>query len=442
MSAHAGFEEGNITMIKAIVGANWGDEGKGKITDVLSKESDIIVRFQGGSNAGHTIKNDYGKFALHMLPSGVFYGHTTSVLGNGVALNIPGLIKELNSITEKGVPMPKLLISDRAHIVMPYHILLDEYEEERLAGKSFGSTKSGIAPCYSDKYAKIGFQVNELFMPEKELREKIENVCTIKNVLFEHLYKKPLISPDEIYNTMMEYREMIKPYVANTSAFLHKAIEEGKNILLEGQLGAMKDTDHGIYPMVTSSSTLAGFGSIGAGIPPYEIKNVVTVVKAYSSAVGAGAFVSELFGEEADELRRRGGDGGEFGATTGRPRRVGWFDAVATKYGCRMQGATEVALTVVDPLGYLDEIPICIAYDIDGYETTDFPNTTYLYRAKPVLKKLSGWKCDITGIKAWDDLPIECQEYVNEIERQIGVPITMVSNGPGRDDIISRKPLI
>ena len=429
-------------MIKAIVGANWGDEGKGKITDTLAKECDIIVRFQGGSNAGHTIKNDYGKFALHMLPSGVFYNHTTSILGNGVALNIPGLIKEIKTLTDNGVPAPKLLVSDRAHIVMPYHILLDSYEEERLAGKSFGSTKSGIAPCYSDKYSKIGFQVNELFMPEKELREKIENVCTLKNVLFEHLYHKPIISPDEIFDTMMEYKEMIQPYVANTSRFLHEAIRDNKSILLEGQLGAMKDTDHGIYPMVTSSSTLAAFGAVGAGIPPYEIKEVITVVKAYSSAVGAGAFVSELFGEEADELRRRGGDGGEFGATTGRPRRVGWFDAVATRYGCRMQGATEVALTVVDPLGYLDEIPICVAYDIGGYETTDFPNTTYLYRAKPVLKNLPGWKCDITGIRKWEDLPEACKDYINEIERQIGVPITLVSNGPGREDIIRRTPLI
>ena len=429
-------------MVKAIVGANWGDEGKGKITDTLAENCDIIVRFQGGSNAGHTIKNDYGKFSLHMLPSGVFYGHTTSVLGNGVALNIPKLIEEIRSLTEQGVPMPKLLVSDRAHLVMPYHILLDEYEEERLAGKSFGSTKSGIAPCYSDKYAKIGFQVNELFMPEDQLREKLENVCTLKNVVIENLYHKPALDADELLATMKEYKEMIKPYVANTSAFLGKAIKEGKSILLEGQLGALKDTDHGIYPMVTSSSTLAAFGAVGAGIPPYEIKEVITVVKAYSSAVGAGAFVSELFGEEAEELRRRGGDGGEYGATTGRPRRVGWFDAVATRYGCRMQGTTEVALTVIDPLGYLDEIPICVGYDVNGEEHQDFPNTTYLYQAKPILKTLPGWKCDVTGIRKWEDLPRECQEYVNEIERQIGFPITMVSNGPGREDIILRKPLI
>ncbi|QAT41824.1 adenylosuccinate synthase [Aminipila luticellarii] len=425
-------------MVKAIVGANWGDEGKGKITDMLAKECDIIVRFQGGSNAGHTIVNDYGKFALHLLPSGVFYNHTTSVIGNGVALNIPYLVKEINSLVEQGVPKPKVLVSDRAQILMPYHILFDEYEEERLGGKSFGSTKSGIAPCYSDKYAKIGFQVNELF-DEDTLKEKIENVCEQKNIILKHLYHKPPIDKEELYKTMVEYREMVRPYVCNVSAYLYNAIKEGKNILLEGQLGALKDTDHGIYPMVTSSSTLAAYGAIGAGIAPYEIREIITVVKAYSSAVGAGAFVSELFGDEAESLRKRGGDGGEYGATTGRPRRVGWFDAVATKYGCRIQGATEVALTVLDPLGYLDEIPICVGYEIDGEVTTDFPNTTQLYKAKPVLKKLPGWKCDIRGIKEFDKLPAECQNYVKEIEKEIGVPITMVSNGPGRDDIILRK---
>lgn len=429
-------------MIKAIVGANWGDEGKGKITDTLSAKSDIVVRFQGGSNAGHTIKNNYGKFALHMLPSGVFHSHTTSVLGNGVVVNIPILIKEIKSLVDSGVPAPKILVSDRAHVVMPYHILLDEYEEERLAGKSFGSTKSGIAPCYSDKYAKIGFQVNELFMDEKELEEKIENICTIKNVLIEHLYKKPALNPSELMKTVKEYKEMIKPYVANTAVFLQEAVKEGKDILLEGQLGAMKDVEHGIYPMVTSSSTIAAFGAVGAGIAPYEIKEIITVVKAYSSAVGAGAFVSEIFGDEAEELRKRGGDGGEYGATTGRPRRVGWFDAVATRYGCRMQGATQVALTVLDPLGYLDEIPLCVAYDVDGKEMVDFPNTTYLNRAKPIFKKVKGWKTDITGIREWEKLPEECKNYVNEIEKLIGVPITLVSNGPGREDIIHRTPMI
>ena len=428
-------------MIKAIVGANWGDEGKGKITDMLSQDADIIIRFQGGSNAGHTIKNNYGKFALHMLPSGVFYGHTTSILGNGVALNIPYMFNEISSIVEKGVPMPKILVSDRAQILMPYHILFDEYEEERLAGKAFGSTKSGIAPFYSDKYAKIGFQVQELFMDEDLLREKVERVILQKNVLLEHLYHKPALDPDEIMATLKEYKEMVAPYVCDVALFLDEAIKSGKQILLEGQLGALKDPDHGIYPMVTSSSTLAAYGAIGAGVPPYEITDIITVVKAYSSAVGGGAFVSEILDEaEAEELRKRGGDGGEYGATTGRPRRVGWFDAVATKYGCMTQGTTEVAFTVLDPLGYLDEIPVCVGYEIDGEVTDRFPCTSKLEKAKPVLKKLPGWKCDITGIREYDQLPAEAQNYVDEIEKLIGFPITYVSNGPGREDIIKRTP--
>ena len=425
-------------MVRAVVGANWGDEGKGKITDMLGQESDIIVRFQGGANAGHTIVNDYGKFALHTLPSGVFYSHTTSIIGNGVALNIPLLFKEIKSITDRNVPMPKILVSDRAQMVMPYHILFDEYEEERLAGKSFGSTKSGIAPFYSDKYAKIGFQVSELF-DEEALKEKIERVIVQKNVLLENLYHKPLLKVDDIFNTLMEYKEMVAPYVCDVSAYLYEAIKEGKNILLEGQLGSLKDPDHGIYPMVTSSSTLAAYGAIGAGIPPYEIKQIITVCKAYSSAVGAGEFVSEIFGDEADELRRRGGDGGEFGATTGRPRRMGWFDCVASKYGCRMQGATDVAFTVLDVLGYLDEIPVCVGYEIDGEVTKEFPVTHLLEKAKPVYKVLPGWKEDIRGIKKYEDLPENCRKYIEFIEKEIEYPITMISNGPGRDDIIYRN---
>ena len=425
-------------MVKAVVGANWGDEGKGKITDMLSKEADIIIRFQGGANAGHTIVNGYGKFALHTLPSGVFYGHTTSIIGNGVALNIPVLIQEVKSLTDKGVPMPKLLVSDRAQIVMPYHILFDQYEEERLGGKSFGSTKSGIAPFYSDKYAKIGFQVSELF-DDALLEEKTVRICEQKNVILKYLYHKPELDPKELLATLHEYRDMVAPYVCDTAAFLQEAIRKGKTILLEGQLGALKDPDFGIYPMVTSSSTLAAYGAIGAGIPPYEIKDIITVVKAYSSAVGAGEFVSEIFGEEADELRRRGGDGGEFGATTGRPRRMGWFDAVASRYGCRMQGATEVALTVLDVLGYLEEIPVCVGYEIDGKVTKDFPTTASLAKAKPVYEKLPGWKCDIRGIQAYEELPENCRKYIEFIEKELEVPITMVSNGPGREEIIRRK---
>ena len=425
-------------MVKAIVGANWGDEGKGKMTDMLAQDADVVVRFQGGANAGHTIVNKYGKFALHTLPSGVFNENVTSIIGNGVALNIPVLFNEIKDITSKGVPAPKLLISDRAQMVMPYHIDLDTYEEARLAGKSFGSTKSGIAPFYSDKYAKIGFQVSELFGDEAELKDKISRVCVIKNVVLKHLYNKPEINEAELFDTLMEYKEMIGPYVCDTSLFLWKAVKEGKNILLEGQLGSLKDPDHGIYPMVTSSSTLAAYGAIGAGLPPYEIKQIITVCKAYSSAVGAGAFVSEIFGDEADELRRRGGDGGEYGATTGRPRRMGWFDCVASKYGCRIQGTTDVAFTVLDVLGYLDEIPVCTGYEIDGKVTNEFPVTSLLEKAKPVLEVLPGWKCDIRGIKKYEDLPENCRNYIEFIEKEIGFPITMVSNGPSRDDIIYR----
>ena len=424
-------------MVKAVVGANWGDEGKGKITDMLAQEADIIVRFQGGANAGHTIINNYGKFALHTLPSGVFYDHTTSVIGNGVALDIPVLISEIQSIVDRDVPMPKIKVSNRAQMVMSYHKLFDQYEEERLGKNSFGSTKSGIAPFYSDKYAKIGFQVSELF-DEELLREKVVRIAEQKNVLLEHLYHKPLIQPEDLYEELMGYKKMIEPYVCDVSLFLHEALKEGKEILLEGQLGTLKDPDHGIYPMVTSSSTLAAYGAIGAGIPPYEISKIVTVCKAYSSAVGAGAFVSEIFGEEADELRRRGGDGGEFGATTGRPRRMGWFDVVASKYGCRMQGTTDVAFTVLDVLGYLDEIPVCVAYDIDGEITTEFPPTYLLEKAKPVIEKLPGWKCDIRGIKKYEELPENCRKYIEFVEEKIGYPITLVSNGPGRDDIIYR----
>ena len=425
-------------MVKAVVGANWGDEGKGKITDMLAEKADIIVRFQGGANAGHTIVNNYGKFALHTLPSGVFYDHTTSVIGNGVALNIPVFFKEYNEVVSRGVPAPKILISERAQMVMPYHILFDQYEEERLGGKSFGSTKSGIAPFYSDKYAKIGFQVSELF-DEEHLKEKLASVCATKNVLLEHLYHKPLLNVDELFAELMEYKKMVEPYVCDVSLYLWNALKEGKEVLLEGQLGSLKDPDHGIYPMVTSSSTLAGYGAVGAGLPPYEIKQIVTVCKAYSSAVGAGAFVSEIFGDEADELRRRGGDGGEFGATTGRPRRMGWFDAVASRYGCRVQGATEVALTVLDVLGYLDELPVCIGYEIDGEVTRDFPTTHLLKKAKPVYTTLPGWKCDIRGITKYEDLPENCRKYIEFIEKELEVPITMVSNGPGRHEIIKRK---
>ncbi len=426
-------------MVKAVVGANWGDEGKGKITDTLADAADVVIRFQGGANAGHTIVNKYGKFSLHSLPSGVFHQNIMNIIGNGVALNIPILAGELKDIESKGVPAPQIMISDRCQIVMPYHILFDKYEEERLAGKSFGSTKSGIAPFYSDKYAKVGFQVNELFQPDDVIREKIADICVQKDCLLVNLYHKDPIDQEELFNTLLTYRDMVAPYVGNVSEYLYNAVQEDKTILLEGQLGTMKDPDHGIYPMVTSSSTLAAFGAIGAGIAPYDIKQIVVVNKAYSSAVGAGEFVSEIFGDEADELRRRGGDGGEYGATTGRPRRMGWYDCVASKYGCRLQGATDVAFTVLDVLGYLDEIPVCVAYEVDGEQTTEFPVTHLLKKAKPVYKTLPGWKCDIRGIKKYEDLPENCRNYIEFIEKEIGYPITIVSNGPAREDIIYRE---
>ena len=423
-------------MVRAIVGANWGDEGKGKITDVLAAESDVVIRFQGGSNAGHTIINQYGKFALHQLPSGVFYDHITNIIGNGVALDIGKFLREAAALKEKGVK-PRLMVSDRTQVVMPYHVLFDQYEEERLGCKSFGSTKSGIAPFYSDKYAKIGFEINELF-DEDYAYDKLRGVLAVKNVLLEELYHKPALNVDQVFAQLMEQRDAIAPYVADTFHFLRDALKEGKTILLEGQLGALKDPDYGIYPMVTSSSTLAGYGAIGAGLPPYAIEDIVVVVKAYSSAVGAGAFVSEIFGDEAQEMRVRGGDAGEFGATTGRPRRMGWFDCVASRYGVQAQGATQAVLTVIDALGYLDEIPVCVGYEVDGKILKDFPTTPTLNRCKPVLEVLPGWKSDVRGIKKYEDLPENCRKYVEFIEKELGVPVTMVSNGPGRDELIVR----
>jgi adenylosuccinate synthase len=426
-------------MVKAVVGANWGDEGKGKITDTLADQADVVIRFQGGANAGHTIVNEYGKFALHTMPSGVFHQNIMNIIGNGVAFDITKFMNELKEVTSKGVPTPQIMISDRVQVMMPYHVLFDTLEEARLAGKSFGSTKSGIAPFYSDKFAKIGWQINEFFQDDEVIKEKIDSIADVKDVLLVNLYHTDPLDREALFDQIKEWREEIKDYVGNVSLYLDQAIKEGKTILLEGQLGTMKDPDHGIYPMVTSSSPLAAYGAIGAGIPPYEIRQIVTVSKAYSSAVGAGAFVSELFGDEAEELRRRGGDGGEYGATTGRPRRVGWYDCVASKYGCRLQGTTDVAFTVLDVLGYLDEIPVCVGYDIDGKVTTEFPVTHLLDKAKPVYETLPGWKCDIRGIRNYEELPENCRGYIEFIEKQIGYPITMVSNGPSRTDIIYRK---
>ena len=426
-------------MVTAIVGANWGDEGKGKITDLLANDSDIVIRFQGGANAGHTIINEHGRFALHLMPSGVCHDNIVNIIGNGVALDIHKFINEYNEVKERGLN-PQLLVSDRVQVIMPYHVDFDKFEEERLGGKAFGSTKSGIAPFFSDKYAKIGFQVSELF-DEVTLKEKIERVLEIKNALLVNLYHKDPINADELLAEMLEQGRLIKPFVTNTQAFLYEAVKAGKKILLEGQLGTMKDPDMGIYPMVTSSSTLAGYGAVGAGIPPYEIKKIVAVTKAYSSSVGGGAFVSEILDEAvAKELRDRGGDKGEYGATTGRPRRVGWFDCVATRYGVRLQGATDVALTNLDVLGYLDKIPVCTGYEIDGEITKDFPNPTLLDKCKPVIEYLPSWKGkgEIRGLTDYDKLPKEAQDYVEFIEKELGVKISIVSTGPAREEIIYR----
>ena len=426
-------------MVKAIVGANWGDEGKGKITDLLASDSDIVIRFQGGANAGHTIINEHGRFALHLMPSGVCHENIVNIIGNGVALDIRKFIKEYNELKERGLN-PKLMVSDRVQVIMPYHVDFDKFEEGRLGGKAFGSTKSGIAPFFSDKYAKIGFQVSELF-DEETLREKINRVLEIKNALLVNLYHKDPIDQETLLAEMLEQGRLIKPFVANTQAFLYDAIKEGKKILLEGQLGTMKDPDMGIYPMVTSSSTLAGYGCVGAGIPPYEIKQIYAVTKAYSSSVGGGAFVSEILDEAvAKELRDRGGDKGEYGATTGRPRRVGWFDCVATRYGVRLQGATDVALTNLDVLGYLDKIPVCTAYELDGEIIKDFPNPTLIEKCKPVIEYLPSWKGkgEIRGLTDYSKLPQEARDYVEFIEKQLGVHISIVSTGPAREEIIFR----
>ena len=441
-------------MVRAIVGACWGDEGKGKITDMLGAQSDVVVRFQGGANAGHTIINEFGRSALHLLPSGVFNAKATNVIGMGVALDLDKLFKELDAeVLSKGAPMPKLLVSDRAQVLMPYHIQFDTLEEMRLADKAYGSTKSGIAPFYSDKYMKKGIQVCEIFH-DKELMEHLEAIAELKNAQLVGIYhvnertprndeeKKlfSLVDPKELFDYLVSFRERLRPLVGDVASFLHQCIKENKTILLEGQLGSMKDTDNGIYPMVTSSSPLAGFACVGAGIPPYAITEITAVVKAYSSAVGAGAFVSEILDPvEADDLRRRGGDKGEYGATTGRPRRVGWLDTVAVHYGCMMQGATGIALTNIDVLSYLDKIPVCTAYETeDGTITKNFPVTPVLEKCKPVWEYLPGWKCDISKARSFDELPENARKYVEFIEKETGCPVVIVSNGPARENTIVR----
>lgn len=424
-------------MVRTIVGANWGDEGKGKITDVLAETSDVVVRFQGGANAGHTIINDYGKFALHLLPSGVFHSRIANIIGPGVALDIEKLLKEYADVVGRGVPAPTLYISDRAQVMLPYHVAFDCYEEERLGKSSFGSTKSGIAPFYGDKYLKIGIQVCQIY-DEDILRQRLTSAVSQKNVTLQNLYHKPPIDLEALIAHVKELGERIRPMVIDTTAFLHKALKEGKTVLLEGQLGSLRDPDHGIYPYTTSSSPLAGYGPVGAGVPVTAMKDILCVTKAYSSCVGAGPFTTELFGDEAVELRNRGGDAGEYGATTGRPRRVGWFDAVATRYGCMVQGATECVLTNLDVLGYLERIPVCTAYEVDGKIITDFPSTPALMRAKPVYTYLPGWMCDVRGVTEWDKLPENCQKYITFIEKELEVPIRMISTGPKRSEMLYR----
>jgi adenylosuccinate synthase len=421
----------------AVVGANWGDEGKGKITDYLAREAHFVVRYQGGNNAGHTIINEYGKFALHLLPSGVFYPKVVNVLGPGVAVNIPAFLKEIAALEERKVPKPDVRISERAQALLPHHILFDALEEERLGKESFGSTKSGIAPFYADKYLKIGLQLNEIF-DGAVMKARLTKSLVAKNTLMEKLYGKPALSVDEIVAQILPLRDAIAPYVSDTTTLLLDAVDSGKTILLEGQLGTLRDPDHGIYPYPTSSSPLAGFGSVGAGVPPWAITRVVAVTKAYSSCVGTGPFVTELHGEEEETLRKRGGDAGEYGATTGRPRRVGWFDCVATAYGCRVQGATEVAITNLDVLGYKDSIPVCTAYDMGGKTVELFPVSRLLPSAKPMYEELPGWKSDVSAARSFDELPKKARDYVLFIEKRIRAPIRWVSVGPRREQIIMR----
>ncbi len=420
-------------MVKAIVGGNWGDEGKGKMTDMLAADSDIVVRYQGGANAGHTIINDKGKFALHLLPSGVCYEHVTNVIGHGVALDLAKFFKEYDALLEKDIK-PKILISDRAQLLMPFHTQFDTLEEARLGANSFGSTKSGIAPFYSDKYLKVGFQVCELFEPQR-LLSRLTALCEYKNLILDAVYHQPPLDPKALFDELRSFADRLAPMVTDTSKFLNQAIAEDKTILMEGQLGALRDPDHGIYPFTTSSSPLAGFATVGAGISPCAFSNVITVVKAYSSCVGAGAFVCELSGEEAHRLRE---EGHEYGVTTGRPRRVGYLDLVATRYGCMVQGTTDVALTLIDVLSYLDKIPVVTAYEVDGEVVTDFPCTPKLDRAKPIYEVLDGWKCDIMGVTEYEKLPRNAQKYIEYVEKALGYPITYVSTGPARAHIIYR----
>ena len=420
----------------AIVGINWGDEGKGRMVDLLTEDYDIVVRYQGGGNAGHTVINEYGKFALHLLPSGIFRKGVVNILGNGVALDPENLWKEMQEVSGKGVPITpeNLKISDRASLLLPWHRELDCLEENRLKDRKYGSTKQGIAPFYSDKYQKKTILAGELLHPE-HLKEQLKDLLEWKNLTITGVYGEAPIALDDLYAWFDDYCEKIKPFICNTGLFLRDAQNSGKKILFEAQLGALRDLDYGIYPYTTSSNAIAAYAPVGSGLPSARIDDVIGVVKAYSTCVGEGPFVCEMFGEEAEALRTAGA---EYGAKTGRPRRVGPIDLVATRYGVQVQAATNIALTKLDVLSYMEKIPVCTRYVVDGVETDEFPFPTALQNARPVVEYLDGWQCDISGVRRWEELPAAAQRYVTYVEQQIGCRIGYVSVGPERDSIIIR----
>ena len=419
-----------------IVGINWGDEGKGRMVDLLTDHFDIVARFQGGGNAGHTVINEYGKFALHLLPSGVFRPGVVNILGNGVALDMENLVNEIDTVEAKGVRITpeNLRISDRASLLLPWHRDLDGLEEARLKDHAYGSTKQGIAPFYSDKYQKKTLLAGELFYPE-ELKEHLTMLLEWKNMTLEKVYGAKPYTMEEMLAWLEKYGERVKPYICDTFHYLHKAQDEGKSVLFEAQLGALRDLDYGIYPFTTSSNSIAAFAPVGSGMPYAKVDEVIGVVKAYSSCVGEGPFTCEWFWEEAEKLREAGG---EYGAKTGRPRRVGPIDIVATRYGVRVQGATSIALTKLDVLSYMEQIPICAHYMLDGKQTDEFPFPAVLPKAEPVTEYMPGWNCDISGVRSWEDLPEAARKYVEYIEAQIGCHIRWVSVGPERDAYIDR----
>ncbi|MDD6159597.1 MAG: adenylosuccinate synthase [Oscillospiraceae bacterium] len=419
-------------MLTAIVGINWGDEGKGRMVDLLSSRYDVVIRYQGGNNAGHTVINEKGKFILNLLPSGILRDETVNVMGPGMVIDTEHLFHEIAALRDKGIEItPRhLVISDRATICMPYHKMLDVLEEDRLADKKFGSTRRGIAPVYADKYMKKTLRMGDLLSPDT-LKAKLADLLEWKNLFIVNGYGHEPVTVDAMYQWLMDYAMPFAPYVKDTTRYLNDAIDSGKSVMFEAQLGALRDIDFGIYPYTSSSSTIAAYAPIGAGIPSRKLDNVVGIMKAYSSCVGEGPYTCELFGAEADALREAGG---EYGAATGRPRRVGGFDVVASRYGVLMQGADEIALTKLDVLSYLDQIPVCVAYEVDGQRVDDFPSGDALVRAKPVYEYLPGWKCDISGCRSFAELPKAAQDYVKYIADTVGCKIRYVSVGAGRDE--------